>query len=154
MEGAHDKGVENDITHEKDELKEDTIELAVNQIYDKMTKLFNDTRKRYGGDNIKDPIKNYKNFNLGDNCNLTIKYKYRGRVISFGNISEGLFSPSKIRKFGVGRLEFIGFNDITYKDVEPSKYKDTAAFKVRKSDDDLNERSRAIKSSSTRGQEQ
>ena len=41
----------------------------------------------------------------------------------------------------------MSFTDITYKDVEPSKYKD-AIVKFRKLDGDLNERSKAIKSSS------
>ena len=43
----------------------------------------------------------------------------------------------------------MGFSDITYKDVEPSKYKDPAVVKFRKLDENLNKRSKAIKSSST-----
>ena len=52
-----------------------------------------------------------------------------------------------IKKLGVNRLRLIGFIEITYKDIRPSKYKD-ATGKVRKLDDYLNERSKAIKSSS------
>ena len=85
------------------------------------------------------PIRNYDNFHLEDNGNLIFKSK--GKVISFGNINDGLLSPLKIRKLGVGRLELMGFTDITYKDVKPSKYKDSIV-KFRKLDADLN----AIKS--------
>ena len=37
-----------DIMLDKDKLKNDTVELVANQIYDKMTKLFNDARQRLG----------------------------------------------------------------------------------------------------------
>ena len=53
-----------------------------------------------------------------------------------------------IKKLGVNRLKLIGFIDITYKDMRPSKYKD-AMGKVRKLDDDSNERSKATKPSFT-----
>ena len=35
----------------KDALKKDTIELVANQIYDKLTNMFNDTRERLGVEN-------------------------------------------------------------------------------------------------------
>ena len=43
----------------------------------------------------------------------------------------------------------MGFSDITYKYVKASKQKDAAVVKFRKLDDNLNKRSKAIKSSST-----
>ena len=51
------------------------------------------------------------------------------------------------------RLRLMGFGDITYRDVEPGKYKDPAAVTFRKLDDNLNKRSKAMKSSSTTGAE-
>ena len=47
LEESPDKDEENNIMLEKHKLKEDTIELVADQIYNKMTKLFNDTRERY-----------------------------------------------------------------------------------------------------------
>ena len=55
-----------------------TTELVANQIYDKMTMLFNNTRKRLrikGGAIIMEPIINYNDFDLDDNDNLTFTYK-------------------------------------------------------------------------------
>ena len=51
----------------KDALKHDTIELAANQIYDRLTIFFNNDRKRFGiqgGEPIIDPIREYRNFKL------------------------------------------------------------------------------------------
>ena len=51
----------------KDALKHDTIELAANQIYDRLTIFFNNDRKRFGiqgGKPITDPIREYRNFKL------------------------------------------------------------------------------------------
>ena len=65
-----DNDVEKNITLDKLRLKKDTIVPVANQIYDKMTKLFNDTRKRSGikgGDSMEEPIRNYDNFDLDDN---------------------------------------------------------------------------------------
>ena len=63
---------------DKPRLKKDMIELVANQIYDKMTKLFNDTRKRLGrkgGANIEGPMRNYDNFDLDDNGESTFTCK-------------------------------------------------------------------------------
>ena len=46
------------------------------------------------------------------------------------------------------RLKSTGFSDITYEDVEPSKYMD-ARKRVRKLNDNLDDRSKEMKSSST-----
>ena len=122
-------------------MKKDTIEQAANhQIYDRMIKLFNDTRKRLGikgGDNIEEPIKNYDSFDPDDNGNLTFVRK--NEVIGLGNINEGPDSPSKmIKKLGVNRLRLMGFRNIGDEDVNPYRirYKD-ARERVRKLNDNL-----------------
>ena len=100
--------------HDKDKLKKDTIQLVADQIYDKMTRLFNDKRKRSGvkgGANIEEPIRNYDCFDLDDNRNLTFTYK--NKVANFWNIIEGLMTPSKIRELDVNRLRLMGFRNIT-----------------------------------------
>ena len=58
-------------------MKDDIIELIANQIYDKITKLFDERRKRLGikeGANIVEPIRNYDSFNIDNSGNLTFKY--------------------------------------------------------------------------------
>ena len=55
-------------------LKCGTIELVANQIYDKLTIFFNKDRKRLGikrGEPIVDPIRNYDNFKLADDGEIT-----------------------------------------------------------------------------------
>ena len=62
----------------KNALKKDTIELIANEIYDKLTKLFNDRRKRLGikgGMPIIDPIRDYSKFTLKNDGTLSYKYK-------------------------------------------------------------------------------
>ena len=80
LETSSDK----DITLDKDKLKKDTIKLVVNQIYDKMTTLFNYARQRLaikGAANIEEPIRNYDSFNLDDNGNLTFTYKIKLQLL-------------------------------------------------------------------------
>ena len=51
----------------KDELKHDTIELAANQTYDRLTIFFNKDRERFGiqgGKPIIEPMREYRNFIL------------------------------------------------------------------------------------------
>ena len=58
--------------------KRATIELIANEIYDKLTKLFNDRRKRLGikgGNPIADPIREYSKFKLKTDGTLSYKYK-------------------------------------------------------------------------------
>ena len=112
--------MEKNITLDKLRLKKDTIELVANQIYDKMTNVFNDTRKRLGineGASIQELIRNFDNFDLDDNGKLTFTYK--NKVINFGNINEGLIPPAQIRKSGVNRLKLMGLTNITDKDIHP-----------------------------------
>ena len=132
-------------------LKHDTIELAANQIYDKLTIFFNNDRKRFGiqgGKPIIDPIREYKNFKLTKNGKLS--YKYKRTVIDFGNINNRLKSPWEIRRSGVTKLRLMGFTSITDEDINPyrNKYK-KAREDVMELNENLDERSKAIESSST-----
>ena len=66
---SHDDDLIDITTKNKDALKRDTIELIANQIYDKLTISFNDTRRRLGikkGVPIAEPIRKYDNFDLED----------------------------------------------------------------------------------------
>ena len=72
----------------KDVLKKDTIELVANQIYDRLTIMFNDTRERLGiesGTPVVEPIRNYDNLRLSDDGELSFKSKRT--VIYLGNIN-------------------------------------------------------------------
>ena len=121
---------------DRDKFKRGTIELIANEIYDKLT-----IRKPK-------PIRNYNNFKLADDGELT--YVYKKMVIYLGNINEGLKPPSEIRKLGVTKLKLLAFMTITDEDINPYKprYR-KAREKVRKLNENLNERSKAIESSST-----
>ena len=108
LEASSVDDVEKNITFDKLRLKKDMMQLVTNQIYDKRTKLFNDTRRRLGikgGASIEEPVRNYDNFHLDDNGNLTFTYK--NKVINFGNIKEGLIPPSRIRELGVNTVQAI-----------------------------------------------
>ena len=138
-------------TKTKDALKHDTIELAANQIYDRLTIFLNNDRKRFGiqgGEPIIDPIREYRNLKLAKNGKLS--YVYKKTVIDFGNINNRLKAPWEIRKLGVAKLKLIGFRDITYEDINPyvPRYK-RAREDVMKLNENLDERSKAIESSST-----
>ena len=135
----------------KDALKRDTIELVANQIYDKLTIFFNNDRKRFGiqgGKPIIDPVREYQNFKLTKNGKLS--YKYKKTVIDFGNINNRLKGPWEIRRLGVAKLRLMGFRTITYEDINPydRRYK-KAREDVMKLNENLDERSKAIESSST-----
>ena len=134
----------------KDALKHDTIELAANQIYDRLTICFNNDRKRFGiqgGKPIIDPIREYRNFKLTKNGKLS--YLYKKTAVDFGNINNRLKAPWEIRKLGVDKLRLIGFRDITYEDINPydRRFK-RAREDVMKLNENLDERSKAIESSS------
>ena len=135
----------------KDALKHGTTELVANQIYNRLTIYFNNDRKRFSikkGEPIIDPTREYLNFKLSVDGEIT--YKYKRTVIDLGNINEGLKAPWEIWKLGVKRLKLMGFRGITDEDVKPSrtKYK-VAREKVRKLDENLDKRSKEIESSST-----
>ena len=135
----------------KNALKRDTIELVANQIYDKLTIFFNNDRKRFGiqgGKPIIEPMGEYENFKLTKNGKLS--YKYKRTVINFGNINDRLKAPWEIRRLGVAKLRLMGFTSITDEDTHPyrDRYK-KAREDVIKLNENLDERSKAIESSST-----
>ena len=71
-------------------------------------------------------------------------------MIDFDNINNTLKAPWEIRKLGVAKLRLIGFRDITYEDINPYKPKlKRAREDVMKLNENLDERSKAIESSST-----
>ena len=135
----------------KDILKKDTIELVANQIYDKLTIFFNNYRKRFGlrkGEPELDPIRKYDNFKLADDGALTFVYKRI--VIDLGNINERLKPPSELRRLSVAKLRSMGFTNITDEDTHPYRAKYIKARKnVKILNENLDERSKAIESSST-----
>ena len=135
----------------KDALKRDTIKLVANQIYDRLTIFFNNDRKRFGiqgGKPIIDPMREYRNFKLTKNGKLS--YVYKRTVIDLGNISNRLKAPWEIRKLGVSKLTLMGFTNITDEDTHPyrNRYK-KAREEFMKLNENLDESSKAIESSST-----
>ena len=112
--------------------------------------MFNKARKRFGikGGEPIEPIRNYDDFKLSDDGELTFVYKRM--VIYLGNINKGIEQPSEIRKLGVKKLRLMGFMNITDKDVQPYRLKYVKAReKISKLDENLDERSKVIESSST-----
>ena len=71
------------------------------------------------GEPIVKPIRNYDNFKLSDDGELTFIDKRT--VIDLGNINEGLSTPWEMRRLGVKRLKSLGFLNITDEDVNPYK---------------------------------
>ena len=125
--------------------------MVANQIYDRLTIFFNNDRKRFGIQGRKpiiDPIREYRNFRLTKNGKLS--YMYKRTVIDLGNINNRIKTPWEIRKLGFSKLRLIGFRDITYEDINPyvPRYK-RAREEVMKLNENLDERSKAIESSST-----
>ena len=135
----------------KNALKRDIIELVANQIYDKLTIFFNNDRKRFGiqgGKPIIDPIREYQNFKITKNGKLS--YVYKKTVIDFGNINNRLKAPWEIRRLGVAKLRLMGFRNLTYEDINPyDRRSKRAREEVMKLNENLDERSKAIESSST-----
>ena len=135
----------------KDVLKLDTIELVANQIYDRLTIFFNKNRKRFGiqgGEPIIEPMREYRNFKLTKNGKLS--YKYKRTVIDLGNINDELKAPWEIRRLGVAKLRLMGFRNLTYEDINPyDRRSKRAREEVMKLNENLDERSKAIESSST-----
>ena len=134
-----------------DSTRNDIEELVANQIYDKLTTMFNKARERLGIENctpIEEPSIRYNSFKLADDGSLTFVYKRT--VIDLSNINERIKSPSELRILSVSKLKAMGFADITDEDTHPyrTKYK-VARDKVRKLNENLDERSKAIESSST-----
>ena len=93
-------------------------------------------------------MREYRNFKLTKNGKLS--YVYKRMVIDLGNIDNRLKTPWEIRKLGVSKLRLMGFRDITYEDINPHvpRYK-RAREEAMKLNENLDERSKAIESSST-----
>ena len=92
-----------------DSTRQDIEELAANEIYDKLTILLNNTRKKFDTQKGRpiDPLRKYGNFKLADDGELT--YVYKRTVIDLGNINERLKAPWEIHKLGVAKLRLMGF---------------------------------------------
>ena len=137
-----------------DEVRNDIEELVANQIYDKLTNMFNNARERFGIENGTpiEPLREYNNFKLDDDGSLTFVYKSKSKrtVIDLGNINNRIKPPSELQRLSVAKLKMMGFTDITDEDTHPyrTKYK-VAREKVIKLDENLDKRSKAIESSST-----
>ena len=151
LNGSTDKDTIEITEKDKNALKRDTIELVANQIYDRLTIFVNNDRKRFGiqgGEPIIEPMREYRNFKLIKNGKLS--YVYKRTVIDFGNFNNRLKAPWEIRKLGVAKLRLMGFINLTYEDINPY---DQRAKRVReevmKLNENLDERSKAIESSST-----
>ena len=134
-----------------DSTRNDIEELVANQIYDKLTTMFNRARERLGINNgtpIEEPTIRYNSFKLADDGSLTFVYKRT--VIDLGNINERIKSPSELWRLSVAKLKAMGFTDITDEDTHPYRTKYIVARdKVKKLNENLDERSKAIESSST-----
>ena len=148
---SRDKATREETSIYIDSTRNDIEELVANQIYDKLTTMFNNNRKRFGirkGEPVLDPIRKYDNFKPADDGSLTFIYKRI--VIDLGNINERIKPPSELRRLSVAKLKAMGFTDITDEDTHPyrTKYK-VARDKVKKLNENLDERSKAIESSST-----
>ena len=98
LDESRDEKIIDVTTSTKNALKRDTMELVANQIYDRLTISFNNTRKRLGiekGIPVVEPIRNYENFKLANDGEIS--YVYKRTVIDLGNINERLRSPWEIR---------------------------------------------------------
>ena len=134
-----------------DSTRNDIEELVANQIYDKLTIILNKARERLGINNgtpIEEPTIKFDSFKLADDESLTFKYKRT--VIDLGNINKRIKSPSELRRLSVAKLKVMGFTDITDEDTHPYRAKYLVARdKVKKLNENLDERSKAIESPST-----
>ena len=131
--------------------RNDIEELVANQIDDKLTIMFNKARERLGINNgtpIEEPTIRYNSFKLADDGSLTFKYKRT--VIDLGNINNRIKPPSELRRLNVAKSKAMGFTDITDEDTHPYRAKYLVARdKVKKLNDNLDERSKAMESLST-----
>ena len=109
---SHDEATREYVSIFIDATRHDIEELVANEIYDKLTILLNNTRKKFGIQNSRpiDPLRKYDNFKLSDDGELT--YVYKRTVIDLGNINERLKAHWEIRKLGVAKLRSMGFTNI------------------------------------------
>ena len=131
-----------------DSTRNDIEDLVANQIYDKLTIMFNKSRERLGINNgtpIEEPTIRYNSFKLEDDGSLTFVYKRT--VNDLGNINDRIKSPSERRRLSVAKLKAMGFTDITDEDTHPYRAKYLVARdKVKKLNENLDERSKAMES--------
>ena len=148
---GYNKEIIDTTTNAKKVLEHDIIELVANQIYDKLTIYFNDTRKRSGirkGKPIAEPIRDYNSFALEDDGEIS--FISDGAIVDLGNINGKLKSPTYIRSLGVATLKLLGFRNMTDEDLRPYRDKYVKRRdKLRKLDENLDKRLKAIESSST-----
>ena len=104
-----------------DEVRSYIEELVANQIYDKLTNMFNNARERFGIENGTpiEPLRKYNNFKLDDDGSLTFVYKSKRTVIDLRNINNRIKPPSELQKLTVAKLKMMGFTDITDEDTHP-----------------------------------
>ena len=107
---SRDKAAREETSIIIDSTRNDIEELVANQIYDKLTTIFNKARERLGIENgtpIEEPSIRYKSFKLADNGSLTFVYKRT--VIDLHNINERIKPPSELRRLSVAKLKQWGF---------------------------------------------
>ena len=91
---SHDETTREETLTLMEVTRNDIEELVANQVYDKLTIMFNNDRKRFGvrkGEPILEPIIKYDNFKLADDREITFVDKRM--VIDLGNINGRLKSP-------------------------------------------------------------
>ena len=92
-------------------------------------------------------MREYQNFKLTKNGKLS--YVYKRTVIDFGDINNRLKAPWEIRKLGVAKLRLMGLRNLTYEDINPyDRRSKRVREEVMKLNENLDERSKAIESSS------
>ena len=148
---SHDEAIREEVLTLAEAMRNDIEELVANQIYDKLTVMFNKARERLGiknGTPIEDPSIKYNSFKLADDGSLTFVYKRT--VIDLGNINNRIKPPSELRRLSIAKLKAMGFTGITDEDTHPYRTKyNVVRDKVRKLDENLDKRSKEIESSST-----
>ena len=85
---SHDEATREEMSTLMEATRNDIEELVANQIYDKLTIIFNNDRKKFGirkGEPILEPIIKYDNFKLADDGKITFTDKRT--VIDLGNIN-------------------------------------------------------------------
>ena len=133
-----------------DSTRNDIEELVADEIYDKLIIMFNKAKEGLGINNgtpKEEPTIRYNSFKLADDGSLTFKYKRT--VIDLGNIDKRIKSLSELWRLGAAKLKIMGFTDITDEDIHPFKTRYKVARKVRKLNENLDERTKAIESPST-----
>ena len=123
LKESHDQATREDASIYVGVTRCNVEELVANQIYDKLTILFNNTRKRFDipeGIPI-EPIRNYDNFKLADDGELS--HIYKRTVTDLGYVNERLKLPWEICELGVNKLKSMGFINVMDEDINPCKQK-------------------------------